>query len=97
MGHFDPGLSRGNFWSFRVSIFHKKKSGECIETKLYFINIKCTNLYLYRRVCVCVSVCVPFQALYTSRLWSDRNQIWHTHADSHRKGSGQNKHLPLVT
>ena len=59
----------------------------------------CAYLYLYRRVCVCVcvSVCVSFQAYTRRRLWSDRNQIWHTHADSHSKGCGQNKHLPRVT
>ena len=46
---------------------------------------------------VCVSVCVSFQAYTRRRMWSDRNQIWHTHADSPRKGSGQNKNLPRVT
>ena len=48
-------------------------------------------------VCVCVSVCVSFQAYTRRRLWSDRDQIWHTHADSPIKGSGQNKNLPRVT
>ena len=47
--------------------------------------------------CVCVSVCVSFQAYTRRRLWSDRDQIWHTHAESPRKGSGQNKNLPRVT
>ena len=46
---------------------------------------------------MCVSVCVSFQAYTRRRLWSDRDQIWHTHADSPRKGSGQNKNLPRVT
>ena len=41
-------------------------------------------------------VCVSFQAYTCRRLWSDRDQIWHTHADSPRKGSGQNKNLPPV-
>ena len=41
-------------------------------------------------------MCVSFQAYTRRRLWSDRDQIWHTHADSHRKGSGQNKNLPPV-
>ena len=41
---------------------------------------------LYTYVCVCVS----FQAYTRRRLWSDRDQIWHTHADSPRKGSGKN-------
>ena len=44
-----------------------------------------------------VRVCVSFQAYTRRRLWSDRDQIWHTHADSPRKGSGQNKNLPRVT
>ena len=45
-----------------------------------------------------MSVCVSFQAYTRRRLWSDRDQIWHTHADSSpRKGSGQNKNLPRVT
>ena len=44
-----------------------------------------------------MSVCVSFQAYTRRRLWSDRDQIWHTHADSPRKGSGQNKNLPRVT
>ena len=48
-------------------------------------------------VCVCVCVCVSFQAYTRRRLWSDRDQTWHTHADSPRKGSGQNKNLPRVT
>ena len=55
-------------------------------------------------VCVCVCACVRacvclcmLPSVYTSRLWSDRDQIWHTHADSPRKGSGQNKNLPHVT
>ena len=46
---------------------------------------------------MCVCVCVSFQAYTRRRLWSDRDQIWHTHADSPRKGSGQNKNLPRVT
>ena len=44
-----------------------------------------------------MSVCVSFQAYTRRRLWSDRDQIWHTHADSPRKGSGLNKNLPRVT
>ena len=56
-----------------------------------------SNLYRRVRECVCVSVCVSFQAYIRRRLWSDRDQIWHTHADSPRKGSGQNKNLPRVT
>ena len=44
-----------------------------------------------------MSVCVSFQTYTRRRRWSERNQIWHTHADSPRKGSGQNKNLPRVT
>ena len=40
-------------------------------------------------------MCVSFQAYTRRRLWSDRDQIWHTHADSHRKGSGREKNSPL--
>ena len=39
---------------------------------------------------------VSFQAYTRHRLWSDRDQIWYTHADSPRKGSGQNIKLPRV-
>ena len=53
------------------------------------------NLYLYRSVCVCVCACVracvSFWAYTRRRLWSDRAQIWHTHADSSRNGNGLNK------
>ena len=42
-------------------------------------------------------MCVSFQAYTRRRLWSDRDQIWHTHAYSPRKGSGKNKDLPRVT
>ena len=44
-----------------------------------------------------MSVCVSFQAYTHRRLWSYRNQIWHTHADSPTKGSGKNINLPRVT
>ena len=44
-------------------------------------------------VCVCVFLCV-----YTRRrLSSDRDQIWHTHADSSPNGSELNKNQPRVT
>ena len=59
------------------------------------------NLYLYRRVCVCLSVClsvcVSFRRYTRRRLWSDRDQILHTHADSSPNGSEQNKNQPRVT
>ena len=55
------------------------------------------TIYIYIGECVCVCVCVSFQAYTRRRLWSDRDQIWHTHANSPRKGSGQNKNLPRVT
>ena len=44
-----------------------------------------------------MSVRVSFQAYTRRRLWSDRDQIWHTHADSPIKGSGTNTNLPRVT
>ena len=40
-------------------------------------------------------VCVSIPSDTRPRLWSDRDQIWHTHADSPRKGSGKNKNLPV--
>ena len=43
------------------------------------------------RACVCVS----FQAYTRRRLWSDRDQIGHTHADSPRKGSGKIQICPV--
>ena len=47
--------------------------------------VSTAGVYLYRRVCVCacVSVCVSFQAYTRRRLWSDRDQIWHTHMQIH--------------
>ena len=57
----------------------------------------CVRACVRACVCVWVCVCVSFQAYTRRRLWSDRDQIWHTHADSPRKGSGQNKNLPRVT
>ena len=39
---------------------------------------------------------VSFRAYTRRRLWSDRNQIWHTHADSSPNGSGLNKNQPCV-
>ena len=56
--------------------------------------------HIYVCVCVCVRACVSacvrvsFQAYTRHHLWSNRNQIWRTHANSPRKGSGQNKKLP---
>ena len=38
-----------------------------------------------------LSVCVSFWAYTRRRLWSDRDQIRHTHADSSRNGNGLNK------
>ena len=52
------------------------------------------HLYLYRRVCVCLSVCVSFWAYTRRRRWSDRDQIRHTHGDSSRNGNGRNKNYP---
>ena len=55
------------------------------------------KILIYIYIGECVSVCVSFQAYTRRRLWSDLNQIWHTHADSPRKGSGQNTNLLRVT
>ena len=52
-------------------------------------------IYIGECVCVCVCVCVSFRR-YT-RLWSDRDQIWHTHADSYPNGSELNKNQLRVT
>ena len=46
---------------------------------------------------VCLSVCVSFRQYTRRRLWSDRDQILHTHADSSPNGSEQNKNQPRVT
>ena len=46
---------------------------------------------------VCVSVCVSFRRYTRRRLWSDRAQIWHAHADSSPNGSELNKNQPRVT
>ena len=37
---------------------------------------------------MCACLCVSFRAYTRRRLWSDRDQIWHTHADSSPNGSG---------
>ena len=57
------------------------------------------HLYLYRSVCVCVCVCVcvSFRRYTRRRLLSDRDQIWHTLADSSPNGSEPNKNHPCVT
>ena len=76
------------------TVVSKKKVGTDKQRKL--------QLYI---VCVCVCVCVcacvracVLPSVYTSPyLWSDLDQIWHTHADSSRKGSGLNKNKPRVT
>ena len=44
-----------------------------------------------------LSVCVSFRRYTRRRLWSDRDQIWHTHADSSPNGSELNKNQPHVT
>ena len=42
-------------------------------------------------------MCVSFWAYTRRRLWSDRDQIWHTHADSSRNGNGLNKKFARLT
>ena len=51
------------------------------------------NIYIYIGECVCV--CVSFWAYTRRRLWSDRDQIRHTHGDSSRNGNGRNKNYPV--
>ena len=46
---------------------------------------------------MCVCVCVSFRRYTRRRLWSDRDQIWHTHADSSPNGSELNKNQLRVT
>ena len=46
---------------------------------------------------MCLSVCVSFRRYTRRRLWSDRDQILHTHADSSPNGSELNKNQPRVT
>ena len=48
-------------------------------------------------MCVCLCVCVSFRRYTRRRLWSDRDQILHTNADSSTKGSEVNKNQPRVT
>ena len=50
-------------------------------------------IYIYIGECVCV--CVSFWAYTRRRLWSDRDQIRHTHGDSSRNGNGRNKNYPV--
>ena len=45
---------------------------------------------------VCLSVCVSFRRYTRRRLWSDRDQILHTHADSSPNGSELNKNQPVL-
>ena len=49
------------------------------------------------RVKVNKNMYVSFRVYTRRRLWSDQNQIWHTHADSSSNGSGLNKKQPYVT
>ena len=46
---------------------------------------------------MCLSVCVSFRRYTRRRLWSDRDQILHIHADSSPKGSELNKNPLRVT
>ena len=45
-------------------------------------------------MCVCLCVFVSFRRYTRRRLWSDRDQILHTHADSSPNGSELNKNQP---
>ena len=46
---------------------------------------------------MCLCICVSFRRYTRRRLGSDRDQIWHTHADSSPNGSELNKNQPRVT
>ena len=46
---------------------------------------------------MCVCVCVSFRRYIRRRMWSDPDQIWHTHADSSPNGSEQNQNQLRVT
>ena len=46
---------------------------------------------------VCLCVCVSFRRYTRRRLWSDRDNILHTHADSSPNGSELNKNQLRVT
>ena len=48
-------------------------------------------------MCVCLCVCVSFRRYTRRRLWSDRGQLLHTHADSSPNGSELNKNQLRVT
>ena len=48
-------------------------------------------------MCMCVYLCVSFRRYTRRRLWSDRDQIWHTHAGSSPNGSELNKNQLRVT
>ena len=74
-----------------------RDQSETKETVSQVVGVE--HLYLYRRVCVCLSVCVcvSFRRYTRRRLWSDRDQILHIHADSSTKGSEVNKNQPRVT
>ena len=43
---------------------------------------------------MCPCVCVSFRQYTRRRLWSDRDEILHTHADSSPSGSELNKNQP---
>ena len=45
---------------------------------------------------VCLSVCVSFRRYTRRRLWSDRDQILQTYADSSSNGSELNKNQPVL-
>ena len=86
---------KGNTTQLPVSGQTYPSLGQGLESRVPVRTVTVTDS-VYIGECVCVSVCVSFQAYTRRRLWSDRDQIWHTHADSPRKGSRQNKNLPRV-
>ena len=66
-----------------------------LHTAIYW-HVWCSAfVYLYLDIGECVCVCVSFWAYTRRPLWSDRDQIRHTHGDSSRNGNGRNKNYPV--
>ena len=83
-----------------IKVGKDEEKKKCMDQQTFWLEC---YLYLYRRECVCVCVCVcpcvcvSFRRYTCRRLWSDRDQILHTHTDSSPNGSELNKNQPRVT